>query len=108
MEKDRKLKSLEHHLKGLRELGLCEDLNNAVSEWEQVLEIDTYIKDGVMYVSDETYSDVITFIYWEIYKIRRMLRGLGIKSSDVEMNLDFDDLNAHKPHFPAHIQEISE
>ena len=101
MEKDRKLQSLEHHLNGLRSLDLCEDLNNAVSEWEKVIEIDTYIKDDVIYVNESTYSDVMTFVYWEIHKIRKILRELGLRSSDVEMNLDFADLNALKPRFAA-------
>lgn len=86
--KSSRLIALEKHLEGLKSLNLCEELNNAVSEWESVLEIDTYIKDGVMHVTDSTYCDIMVFIKWELYKISNiMCNCAGLFSKDVKMNL---------------------
>lgn len=88
IKKSNKLASLEKHLEGLKALDLNDDLNNAIAQWESVLEIDTYIKDGVMHVIDTTYCDIMTFVRWELYKINQMLcTSAGLFSRDVKMNL---------------------
>ena len=70
--KDSRILSLEKHLDGLRALDLCEELNNAVEDWQHILEIDTYIEDGVLHITDSTYCDIMTFVRWELHKIHRM------------------------------------
>lgn len=69
--KDNRILSLEKHLEGLRSLDLCDDLNKEVEDWQHILEIDTYMEDGVLHITDSTYCDIMTFVRWELHKINR-------------------------------------
>lgn len=76
MNRSKELVYVTNEVKNLKELDLCEDLNNACELWLDVIETSTYKKDDTLYIPTTTYKDVITFIKWEIWKISRMLKDV--------------------------------